>query len=359
MVISSQPLPWPQVDKGVLWINRTGIVQVFYDRDIEPATVRPGFAISDLDVSGARPQGFTPLTSIYEVLDQKPDASICLVRVSSIGDILLLFPLFYRIRELYPLCRLFFASVKHYLPMVKYIDFITGIDSKKVECLQIDFGYDFDLSIERAERAGWGRKYHRSDAYAKFLGIDLQEYKFSLPYSDMEKIKVSALLQRKGYTDGPLIGFQLRGANASRSFPIDKVKRIVNRLTMQGMFVVLLDGDKNIGWEGKNIINMCGEVDILELVVLVDMCNLVVSTDSGITHIAGATGKTNVAFFGCIPAENRVKYPNCEVVDLAKAWGCEPCWESGEQCGQRWSCLVEADESLIHDRIMEQIECMK
>lgn len=342
----------------LLWTNKTGLNQIFYDKEIEPVFVRPGFAISDLDVAGTRPYGFTPLTSIYEILDQKPDASICLARVSSIGDILLLFPVFYRIKELYPECRLSFASVKNYLTLIKYIDFIEPVEEKKIALELPDFGYDFNLTVERAERQGWGKLFHRSEIYARILGIEIEEYRYTVPYSDMEKTKVLDILKSKGYEKDssiPVIGFQLRGANESRSFPIEKVKRMVSRLAENGAIVVLLDGDKNMGWEGTNIINMCGAVDVLGLVALIDMCDLAVSTDSGVTHIAGAVGKINVAFFGCIPAKNRVKYPNCHVVDLAKAHGCEPCWESGERCGQRWSCLAEANENMIHDRIMEQL----
>lgn len=340
----------------MLWVNQTGVSQVFYDGDVEPVFVRPGFAISDLDVAGSRPEGFSPLSSICEVLDKKPNASICLARVSSIGDILLLFPLFYRIRELYPKCQLSFASVKQYLVLIKYIDFISPIEEKKLTLVKADFGYDFNITIERAERQGWGKLYHRSEIYARILGMDLKEYLFTLPYSNLEREKVSSIMESKGYKhDKSMIGFQLRGANDSRSFPIEKVKRMISRIADDGVQVTLIDGDKNWGWEGKNIINMCGEVDVLELVALVDMCDLVVGTDSGVTHIAGATGKTNIAFFGSIPAKNRVKYPNCKVVDLAEAYGCRPCWDSGDRCGQGWKCLAEADENLIYDRIMEQL----
>jgi ADP-heptose:LPS heptosyltransferase len=327
---------------------------------VEPVLVRPGFSISDLDVKGARPQGFTPLTSIYEILDQKPNASICLARVSSIGDIILLFPVFYRIKELYPECRLSFASVRNYLTLIKYIDFIEPVEEKKIALELPDFGYDFNITVERAERQGWGKLYHRSEIYARILGIDIEEYRYAVPYSDVEKASVLNALHDNGYNNdddcGNVIGFQLRGASDSRSFPIDKVKRVIRRLAESGNKVILLDGDRNMGWSGENIINMCGAVDVLGLVALIDMCDLAVSTDSGVTHIAGAVGKTNVAFFGCIPAKNRVKYPNCCVVNLAKEWGCEnPCWESGERCGQNWSCLADADENMIFDRIMEQM----
>lgn len=346
----------------MLWVNKTGVNQVFYDNQIEPVSIRPVYAISDLDVNGVRPKSFTPITSIYEILDQKPDASIRLVRVSSIGDILLLFPVFYRIKELYPECRLSFASVKRYLPLIKYIDFIEPVDEKKAGLANnIDFGYDFNLTIERAERYGWGKNFHRSEIYARILGIEIPEYRYTLPYSDVEKIEVLNIMKSKGYDEvsaDPIIGFQLRGANESRSFPLEKIKNVIKRLTETGIRTVLIDGDRNIGWEGTNIINMCGTVDVLGLAALIDMCDLAVSTDSGVTHLAGAVEKKNVAFFGCIPAKNRVKYPNCHVVDLAKEWGCESseCWEGGGRCGRQWSCLIDADENLIFDRITEQLK---
>ena len=339
----------------MLWINKTGIPQIFYDPHIEPISVRPGFSINDLDAAGGRPKGFSPLMSIYEILDQKPNASICLARVSSIGDILLLFPLFFRIRELYPECHLMFASVKRYLEFIKYIDFIEPVEEKKLNTIRPDFGYDFNITVERAERQGWGKLYHRSEIYAKIVGVSLEEhYTYTLPYSEIEKMKVLNLLQQKSYISGPpLIGFQLRGASPQRTIPTEKLKRVINRLTGIGAAVVLLDGDKNIGWGGPNIINMCGELNVLELVAMVDMCDLVVSTDSGVTHIAGAINKKNIAFFGGIPAENRVRYPECIVVDLAGEFGCSPCWESGEKCVQGWDCLVRANEDLMYNRIVD------
>jgi ADP-heptose:LPS heptosyltransferase len=276
--------------------------------------------------------------------------------VSSVGDILLMFPLFYCIKELYPLCRLSFSSTRQHLLLVKYVDFIAPVEEKKLAFTRPDFGYNFNLVVERAERQGWGQGYHRSEIYARILGIDLKDYNFTLPYSGCEKAMVSALLQRKGYKTGPLIGFQLKGASAQRSFPADKVKKVIGMLAADGISVALLDGDRNAGWEGENIVNLCGKMNVLELAALIDKCTLVVSTDSGVTHIAGAVGKRNVAFFGCIPAKNRVKYPMCKVVDLARKHGCEPCWENGERCGRRWSCLAEVSEKFVYDRIMEQLQ---
>lgn len=337
----------------MLWHNKKRLTQVFYDSQGEPVFVKPYFALNDLDLMGASfPVSFEPVGSIYEILNNKPDARICLVRESSIGDILLMLPVFYRIKELYTLCQIFFATVDRYMPLFKYVDFIEPVKKQKIEFEAYDIGYDFNLSLERAERAGWGKNYHRSNIYARLLGLDLKEYRFDLPISGEEKKVAREILHANGYKEGPLVGFQIRGAETYRSIPIQKVKNVVNRLAQEGIQVALLDGDRNIGWEGENIINTCGMLDLLGLLGVVDSCDLVVSTDSGITHIAGALGKKNVAFFACVPAENRVKYPNCKVVDLARAYGCEPCWESGDKCGRRWSCLAEADENLIFNGIM-------
>lgn len=340
----------------MLWQNISGTIQVLYDRGIEPVIIAPQFAINDLDVEGIKPSvGFIPLASLCEVLTNRPKASICLARVSSIGDILLLLPVFYRIKEIFPLCHLFFASVRPYLSLVKYIDIVTPVEYKRIASMWFDFGYDFNLSVERAEGLGWGKEYHRSEIYAKLLGLALERYRFHLPYSSVEKDAVAQALKAKGYTGERLIGFQVKGAAPQRSLAIEKAKGIVSRLTSKGINVALFDASKDAGWEGDGIINLCGELSILELVAAVDRCDLVVSMDSGITHIAGALGKKNVALFACIPAKNRVKYPNCKVLDLASAYGCKPCWESGEKCGQRWSCLIEADENLIYDEIIAQL----
>ena len=337
----------------MLWHNKTGLIHVFYDAQGEPVTVKPYFVLNDLDLMGVKfPVSFAPVKSICEILDQKPDASICLARNSSIGDILLMTPVLYCIKELYPLCSVFLATVDNYLPLFKYADFVIPIREKKASFQPYDIGCDFNLSLERAERAEWGKKYHRSDIYARLLGLNLKEYRFHLPYSDKERKMADEFLQSNGYKSGPLVGFQIRGATPYRSIPIHKIRNVVKILTNHGIQVALLDGDRNAGWEGKNIINICGMLDVLGLAAVLGCCNLVVSTDSGITHMAGALGKKNVAFFACIPAENRVRYPNCKVVDLAKEHGCKPCWETGERCGQRWSCLVDADEDLICDEIM-------
>jgi len=339
----------------VLWHNRTGLIQVFYDSQIEPAYVKPGFAINDLDLPGVA-SGLTPVGSIYEIVAEKPDARICLARASSIGDIILMTPTLYRIRELFPLCRIFFATVDHYLPLFKHLEFVELIRNKLMEVYDFDVGYDFDLSLERAEGAGWGRQYHRSDIYARLLGLDLKEHRYDLPYPEAERQRATELLCSKGYRSGPLVGFQLRGASVQRSLPIEKVRTVVSRLAERGLQVVLLDSDGNAGWEAKNVLNLCGMLDTLGLFAVVDCCDLVVSTDSGITHVAGVLGKRNVAFFACVPAENRVKYPNCKVVDLARAHGCEPCWEGGGKCGQRWSCLAEADENLLCTEIIGELK---
>ena len=341
----------------MLWRNVTGLKQVYYDEQFETVTIRTNFSVNDLDLAGTNLlNGFEPVQSIYKIIDEKPDSRVCLVRESSIGDILLMTPVIYHIKEHFPLCRIDIATGDQYLPLHEHVAFVRPVKIQKIKFETYDMGYDFNLSLERAERRGWGRECHRSDIYAKLLGIELDEYKYDIPISKRERDVAKEILHEKGYTEGPLIGYQLRGASASRSMPISKIKKTVQKLTHEKISVVLFDGSRNAGWNGEGIINTCGMLDMRSLFAMIDCCDLVVSTDSGITHIAGALGKKNVAFYACIPAENRVKYENCKVVDLASAYGCKPCWESGERCGQKWSCLREADDKLIYDNIMAEVE---
>jgi len=317
--------------------------------------VKPQFAINDIDLAGVRSvPNFTPAESVVKILQRNPEASLCLVRTSSVGDILLMTPMFYRIKELFPLCRLLFATVPHYEPLFRYFDLIETVKIKLVEYQDYDFGYDFNLALERAERAGWGKQYHRSAIYARLLGLELTEYRYALAYSEKEKRMAEQILVSKGYTGGPLVAFQLRGASAQRSFPLSKAKRIIEKLS-ERVQVALIDGDPSVGWTGSNVINLCGATGLLELAAVLDMCELVVSTDSGLTHMAGSLGKKNVAFFACIPSENRVRYPHCRVVDLATLHGCRPCWEDGDRCGRGWHCLQKADEGVVYERIMESL----
>ena len=66
----------------------------------------------------------------------------------------------------------------------------------------------------------------------------------------------------------------------------------------------------------------------------------VVGNDSGLCHVAGATGVPTVIIFGPTPSLSLGKFPS-NVVVLRSGLACEPCWfgERLKACDQRIDCL--------------------
>ena len=121
------------------------------------------------------------------------------------------------------------------------------------------------------------------------------------------------------------VGFGLQSGALYRNWPLDNYKGL-SKLLIKDDWEVILFGEEQVPWFGSGVVNTTRELSIRQLGAVLQLCNVVVCGDSGISHFCGALGVKNIILYGSIPPDMRCKYYP-KAVPLFANIGCSPCWD--------------------------------
>jgi len=196
----------------------------------------------------------------------------------------------------------------------------------------------------------------------KLLGIDLLDNRLQLwPSADDEK-KVDELLNAQWLSQAQkIIGINVSSSLRwqTKRWPGEYLISLCQELELKDIRVILtgtaddLDLSNSLVNSLKNtkVINACGKTSINELAALIKRCNVFVSADSSPLHIASAVGTTFVALFG--PTDQRRHIPpGKNYIILSKNLDCSPCYKTkcrSRRCmtGIKPQEVLEAVEKLL------------
>lgn len=173
--------------------------------------------------------------------------------------------------------------------------------------------------------------------FARYLGVDVKDIKFSLPESTQEvKNKINELLS--GLDNKPIVIISPATTWVNKHWAEQNWADVVEALHEKCNLVFTgMESDKSLidrilakTKERINYTNLCEKTNLEELKELFSRAKLVISTDSGSTHLAWATGKPVViAIFTCTPPMrfgpygNNDKYFSIGGSELS----CQPCFK--------------------------------
>ena len=151
----------------------------------------------------------------------------------------------------------------------------------------------------------------------------------------------------------------------AKQWPIDHFSDLVTRLIDDGYQIVLLGSpndaddmrqliDQIEKSKRKSIVNFAGLTSIPEAVDVIALSKAVVTHDSGLMHVAAATGRPLVALFG--PSSPAHTPPLSETaVMLTHPVPCHPCFE--RECPvKHQACLSELSVDEVFDALSQQIQ---
>jgi len=168
-------------------------------------------------------------------------------------------------------------------------------------------------------------------------------------------------------TDEKFIGICPGSKHYTKRWPKGYYIELGKLLESNNYEVVLLGGKDDldlcdeIAKELSNPINLCNENDVMQTAADMMMCKAVYCNDSGLMHLAAAVNVPAIAFFGSTVREfGFFPYKSNSLVMERDELQCRPCTHIGKKwCPQRhFSCMLEitpedAIESL--NLVMEQI----
>ncbi|MGC9362843.1 MAG: glycosyltransferase family 9 protein, partial [Candidatus Syntrophosphaera sp.] len=143
-----------------------------------------------------------------------------------------------------------------------------------------------------------------------------------------------------------LVGLFIGAAHPTKAYPINQWIEFIH-LTRDKYEFRLYGDEKDavaanaIAKEFEGIQNLCGELSLAELAGQISQCDAVISGDTGPMHLAAALKKTQIAIFGATHPKLGFAPQNERAVVLTAGLDCQPCTLHGsERCPKgHFNCM--------------------
>jgi ADP-heptose:LPS heptosyltransferase len=338
---------------------------------------------------------------------------ILVIKLWGLGNLVIIYPLLYKIKERFPAAKLIFITFdlnKHFLEANSAIDEIIYfkytrnifkilrqllilIKRSRKERIDILINFEtfnnisalFSFLANAPLRIGLCNKYenifyhhpvyndfsqHISQTYLNLLGPLGIKFPYAYPVLIKEEdpeSKISSFLKKHGIKDfvcvHPGTSMNFKGRRYSERYFSILVALIKNRYNLPVVFtgtaaerdlvqnIIKMVPDKN------NIFNLSGMLSIWEFIELLKNSYLFISSDTGPVHIAASFGVNLVAFYGpTSPSRYGPLHKNGMV--FYKNIPCSPC-KGGDYvlkaCRHKYRCL-DFDPGIVFSKISERFK---
>jgi len=328
-----------------------------------------------------------------------PDFSgkkILMIRLSSLGDILLATPLIRTLEEKFENVMIDFMVKRQYQSALMHNPHISNLvlydrEKDKVRKLLADLqetGYDAVIDLQNNFRSAEIRKALSSKEYIfnkrtldKFLLVNFkinrlqdapgipERYAMAVPGLRLDE-KGLELYTRKAASPAisgikNLIGVAPGSRHFTKMWPVEYYQKLGIQFSKKGYRLALLGGKGDltvcteISEKIPGSINLCNEDDLLQTAADMKNCIAVVCNDSGMMHTACAVGIPVLTFFGSTVREfGFIPYKNRNLILENKSLTCRPCSHIGrERCPKgHFKCMLEITPERAYEALMTLVE---
>ncbi len=192
---------------------------------------------------------------------------------------------------------------------------------------------EFNFLFQTEEIPACEKNFPKMDHYQLFLrqlGVEpLQPYIFGFEDYDLSSQRSNFPLLEKGNT----IGLVLSSSMASKDWPIEGYQKLIERLLSNTTAEIVLLGTKRDQSKAQTLLNQsksprlhsyCGQTSLVQLLAVIQRCQVLAGPDSGAGHIAAAVQTPYVALFGP-SSERRVSPYRNEHLVVSAEIACRPC----------------------------------
>ena len=322
--------------------------------------------------------------------------SLLIIRLSSLGEILLTTPLLRSIKKQYPHLKISFLVKKQYEDALKLNPHITELflyepqKEKLADVIQVLKKKKFDLVLDLQNNFRSKQIINVIDAETfkfdkrsvdKFLLVNFkinrledappipERYALTLPGLKLDreglelhtKNSISLLLNEKE----KLIGMAPGARHFTKRWPKEYFVYLGKLLLKAGYITVLFGGKDDIQLCGeisrniKDSINLCNSDELLQTAADMKKCRAVVSNDSGLMHTACAMKIPVLVFFGSTVKEfGFTPYNERNLILENNSLTCRPCSHIGrERCPKgHFRCLLDISPEKAFEVLMTLVE---
>ena len=280
---------------------------------------------------------------------------VTLIREYALGDLIQLIPIARQLKKINNK-HLNIATTQRFVGclrnMFEDLNFIT---TEKLNCAKLGIKIHLNGILERDHSLNNpDRNLHRVDIYSKFFGLKVEELDWSL--------KMQNTPEKMFFKENEkVIALQIRGSGAMKTLPHDFIKKIAFAIVQMGYKVLLIDQDKGMGFDGENIINACGKMDVIDIVTNLQKCKCVITMDSGVLWLAHVANCPVLTFLGSTREAERMslhpQYPEkARSINLSEHVGCTPCFETRVRCKGSIDCMNKFNRDTILKEVIQNLK---
>ncbi len=325
-------------------------------------------------------------------MNLKEFRKILIIRLSSLGDIILTTPLIRSLKKQYPKLQIDFLLRQQYKDILvnnPYVDNIIYYESDNIEKKQLERklseqNYELIVDLQANFRSAsissklnvikekFDKKTFEKFLLVKFKINKLQNSK-QIPIRYAETIN-DFQLDDKGLdlftnnnssavlnSEEKYIGFCPGSRHFTKMWPEEYYIQLGNLLKIHGYRIVLLGGSTDIqicNKISKSIpysMNLCNDDDILQTAADMKKCESIVCNDSGLMHVACAVKVPVLTLFGSTVKEfGFTPYKNHNSILENNSLSCRPCSHIGrESCPKgHFKCMLELKPGQAFEKLM-------
>lgn len=326
---------------------------------------------------------------------------ILIVRLSSIGDIILTTPIIRCIKKQIPDAELYYVTKYQFSDIIYNNPYLSGFYYLQDNALQVitqlkNTGFDYVIDLHKNYRT-WRIKRKLKGKKISFQKLNIEKWLLTsfkvnrLPHKHIVDRYFEGIAKMGVVNDGEgldffisshdevnisegfpsefrsgYVAFVIGAKHATKQLPTEKVISICKKIDAP---VMLVGGseDKKRGAEiasaaGNHVISTCGKYTLGQSASVIKQAELVISHDTGLMHVAAALRKriisvwgNTVPEFGMYPylPQGSTPFSIIEVKNLK----CRPCSKIGfKKCPRRhFKCMNNIDEAEIINLVKQQV----
>jgi heptosyltransferase-2 len=315
---------------------------------------------------------------------------ILVIRLSSLGDILLTTPLLRALKNKFSGCEISFLCRKEYITSVENNPNITncfsletGINEEEISQKIQNFNFDLIIDLQNNYRSKGILKNIKVPLYKfkkptikKFLLVNFklnlfkqylsipELYAKSIPGLELDNEGIelyppdsykSSLLPGEKY-----IGFIPGSKHFTKRWPDEYFTQLGKLLNKYGYTIVVFGGKDDseicarIASQITKAKNLCNDNDLYQIAVDMKRCSLIVGNDSGLMHAASSIFIPLIVLFGSSVEEfGFAPYKRESIVLQNDAVKCRPCSHFGKnECPKsHFKCMIDLTPNLVFEKI--------
>ncbi len=301
-------------------------------------------------------------------ISEKRQPRVLFMRDMGAGDVMMSVPTVRQLKTEIPSAHITYATLPRNMAV---LDGVSAIDEViSTHDIKLDSGCKYDLVVNWSRAVEWygikRNRLHRVDSFAEHVGVMLpntpEAHKTEINISEADMLNAASMFP--DWAHGKiLIGYVVQAVGWNRTYPVWRVREIIRKLTaaIPGSVVVLIDPQVETAelLDGvSGALNLCGQTKtFMEAAAVAALCDIVITPDSGLAHVAGVLEKPCVVLCAGIPPDVRYKYYPKAIAIQATDIDCCPCWDWQERDTNKPGRRCK--DKCKHTRVVECLEEIK